>query len=236
MTALARRLWLLRKAPLLAELDLESVTALAEVAELQAVERHKVVYLEGDPSRHLVLVHGGRVKTFRSARPGRTIALAVHRAGGFFGELCLVGEQSRAEAAVAVAPSHLSLIPREALQALAGTNPQIAARLLAVFARQRQVLERRLVGTLRTAPGRVAELLLENAESVADVDGTTALLAAGLSQTDLAELLGMRRESMSVVLRDLERDGLIRRRGNRGLLLTDPARLGTLAGVMEEYR
>lgn len=226
---IGRRRWFLRKSPLLADADAASIDALAEVTELQTLPRNRVLYLEGDPSSLVFLVHGGKVKTSSSGPDGRTITLGLHGAGSCVGELGLAGETHRNEAAVVFEPSNISMVPCAAWLELAATNPRLGLRLAAHLAAQRAALETRLIDGLRKGPARVAQVLLAHAEPVPGEAGRRRL--HGFTQRDLADMVGMRRESLSSVLSDLERQGLLRR--GRGIVLTDLARLGVLAGRQE---
>jgi CRP/FNR family cyclic AMP-dependent transcriptional regulator len=97
-----RALWYLKKIPLLADLNPETVARLAETVQLLEVRRRQVVYLPGDPGQTLYFVNGGRVKISKVTRDGKELTLAYRGPGEVFGELALVDGGPREEMAEAV--------------------------------------------------------------------------------------------------------------------------------------
>lgn len=223
MTSIQQRLWLLRKTPQLGRLNPDILRQLALDADVLNLQPRDHAYLEGDPSEHVFLVHGGRLKTYRVTQ-GHSLTLGLYRAGGSFGELALGGEQSRADSAVALKTSQLTRIPRGLLLALVRSCGELAACLIALLGSQRRSLEDRVVGMCRKADARVAELLL----ALVERDGSL-----GLPHSELAEMAGLRRETMSLVLSKLHRKGLVCRDGRR-IVVADFPGLCVVAGCSLE--
>ncbi len=94
--------------------------------------------------------------------------------------------------------------------------PGLAIRLLGVLAqrlrRDAQLLEE---AAFLDVPGRLASVLLRLAEAPAPPAEGPEVLPRGLTQTELARLVGATRESVSKWLGNFERRGLIGREGGR---------------------
>ena len=90
-------------------------------------------------------------------------------------------------------------------------------------------LRRMIAALARLAPReRIAYLLLGLRKRL-DPDGRTIDLP--FSRGDIADLLGMRTETVSRALRELEQAGLIHRDGTRAIEILDPAGLEQAAGA-----
>ena len=71
----------------------------------------------------------------------------------------------------------------------------------------------------RPVPSRVAGILLELAEDFGRQEPHGLVIDLAISQEELATLVGASRQTVNVSLRELERDGVIRRDGRRFVLL-----------------
>ncbi|MDP9107162.1 MAG: helix-turn-helix domain-containing protein, partial [Candidatus Eremiobacteraeota bacterium] len=101
------------------------------------------------------------------------------------------------------------------------------------LARRTLTVQRKLEAFSRaTVEARVAGALLELAESAGSaVAGGGVRLDLPLSQDDLAGLAGTTRASCSAAVSALARQGLVRGRRLRGLVVADPVRLAAVAAV-----
>ncbi len=109
------------------------------------------------------------------------------------------------------------------------SHPEVTMIVLRELARDTRELERRCERwTDLDVPGRLAALLLE-LNGASWTPGGTVLVAHGLSQTDLADLIGARRETVNRAGRQLEAEGLIAA-GPRSTTLLDLLALAERAG------
>jgi CRP/FNR family transcriptional regulator len=215
---------------------LRAISYLAAVPEreLRALARRCVVrelpagghlFEAGRPARHLFVVLRGRVKVVRSSSGGREQVLHADGAGATLGEVPVLDGGGYVGTAVAVEPTRVLALPRDALLALCRRRPEVARGVIEVLA-----------GRVRAFAGLVEDLALH--------DLTTRLAAflaregrrAGgpefeLSGTrdDVAARLGTVREPVSRALSRLRRAGVIALAGRRVRVL-DAARLDLLAG------
>jgi CRP/FNR family cyclic AMP-dependent transcriptional regulator len=76
------------------------------------IAKHEHVYHPGDQDEKVYFIESGQVKLFMLSPGGGECMLAIHTAGGFFGELCLAGLAARLETATAMEETILKRIPR----------------------------------------------------------------------------------------------------------------------------
>jgi CRP/FNR family transcriptional regulator, cyclic AMP receptor protein len=88
-----------------------------------------VVFVEGDPARHLFVVTEGRVVI---RKEGGIVATVVAELGPgeMFGETALIGQRSHAATAVALGDAVLAAYDRDAFLAALRTDPELALRVI----------------------------------------------------------------------------------------------------------
>lgn len=120
----------LARVPVLSELDARQALLVALAAETLEVAAGARVCEEDPPTQSLHVVLEGRVRLLRDGKPvGETAA------GEWFGDAALVDRWVRTPEAVAVEPTRIARLSREALLAVTLREPEIGTRVLQTFAR-----------------------------------------------------------------------------------------------------
>ena len=216
---------LLSRAPLFSSLAPDDLVRIAEVAVPRSYDAGEVVFREGDAGDTCFLIRSGGVRITRNHAGGRTITLAELRPGDIFGELAMLGGETRSATVEALEPTTAVALLASDIRRLLVARPEIAVKLLEQLAdRLRAANERLSQQSFQTVAGRVANALLGQvralqAEGAADRD---VLVVA--TQTDIAQLAGSSRESASRFLASLERDGVVTC-GRGRVVVHDPAAL-----------
>ena len=187
-------------------------------AARRALRRGEPLFRQDDPAAAVFAVEAGRVRLLRHTSEGSVVTVAVARAGETLAEAALFAERYHCDA-VADLPSRVLAYAKPALLAALRADPDLAARFLAVLARQVQSLRARLeLRSLRSARQRVlAYLTLEGTEDDRP-DATPRPVR------DLATDLGLTPEALYRTLARLEAGGLVVRDGRR-LRLAAPRKL-----------
>jgi CRP-like cAMP-binding protein len=220
------RIWYLKRCDLFRRLSDDELHALERHCRSRTFPRGAPIYLPIDQADGVLLLVEGRVRISSYTDEGKQTILAFIEPGELFGELALIAPASRDEFAEAVVRSTVVLIPRTALEALIERNPSVALGVTRLFGLRRQRIERRLKYLLfRSNRERLVHLLLELAEQYGQptADGGVEL-AVKLSHQDLASIIGSTRETVTVVLGELQQEGLVRI-GRQKVTLTAPTRL-----------
>lgn len=214
-----------RQNPLFADLSMDQLTRLAELARTHRYGKEHVIFNEGDPGTALYMIVTGRVKISQSSPDGKERTLALLGPGDVFGELALLDGGPRSADAVVAEDSELRVIPRQEFLTFVMDQPQVAMSLLVVLS-QRLRHTNLLVhdAAFFDVRGRLARALLELARAEPKMEPGPALVCPQLTQSELASIVGVTRESINKWLRYYERSGaVIRRRGR--LVVLDPQRL-----------
>jgi CRP-like cAMP-binding protein len=163
-----------------------------------------IIQIEGDPARSMYIVAQGQVKISRIARSGREQVLNIVGPGGHFNTAPMFDGGPCPANAEALTDVSLLALPRDQLQAVVEVYPALALALLREFTgRLRHLVDLVDELSLHTVQGRLAGLLLAQAEAIERGEGTP------LTQADIAARLGTVREMIGRTLKNFEALGLI---------------------------
>ena len=213
------------RSPLFAAIDEDASRALVRTMVRIELPRGRSIFAEGEPGDRLYVIGRGSVKLGRRSPDGRENLLSVLGPGEMFGELSLFDPGPRTASATAVNDAVLFELGHEELISWLETHPPVAKHLLAALAhRLRRTNE--ILGDLVFAdvPGRVAKALLELSTRFGEPTDDGLRVSHGLTQEELAQLVGASRETVNKALADFTARGWIRREG-RSVVLLDLERL-----------
>lgn len=207
---------LLRSVPLFADLEEGELERFSHVAVPRSFPAGTRVFHEGDSSDACYIVSEGNFRVTREHSDGRAITLATLGPGEIFGELAMLDGDTRSASAESITDGTLLALPANDVRSLLARNPEIALKLVAGLVRRLRAANMRLSRqSFQTVPSRVAGILAqlsregqENKDG--DGDGEMQEVTIRMNQTDLAQLAGTSRESVSRFLAELERAGVVR--------------------------
>jgi CRP-like cAMP-binding protein len=220
--------------PLFSGLRTSTLAGLAGSLTRHISERGDELFHEGDDGQTLYVILSGAVKISMGASGSKETVLAVLGPGDVLGELALFDPGPRTATATVVSDllDHASL-DRSALIPWLGTQPEAAELLLRVLARRLRATNAVVSDLISIdVPGRLAKALLDLAARFgvpAPLEGERAVrVDHGLTQEELARLVGASRESVNKALADFTGRGWMTV-GQRGVVLLDTDRLGKRA-------
>lgn len=223
--------WYLKNCDLFARLAPNDIAHLESQSRMRQLKRGEPVYLPHQEADGVILVAEGRVKICHATPDGKQSILGFIDQGEIFGELALVGGVQRDEYVETTEKSTLVLVPKIALQKVIQRYPEIVMGVTKLIGLRRQRIQRRLRNLLfRSNRERVIHLLMELAEKYAEPDSEGYFLNIRLSHQEMACVIGSTRETVTVVLGQLQKEGLITI-ARRKILIKD---LGQLAREVKE--
>jgi CRP/FNR family transcriptional regulator, cyclic AMP receptor protein len=205
---------LLRSVPLFADLEEGELERFSHVAVPRSFPAGTRVFHEGDSSDACYIVSEGSFRVTREHSDGRAITLATLGPGEIFGELAMLDGDRRSASAESITDGTLLALPANDVRNLLSRNPEIALKLVAGLVRRlRQANMRLSRQSFQTVPSRVAGILAQLSRDGQDDKSEGAEMTEvtiRMNQTDLAQLAGTSRESVSRFLAELERAGVVR--------------------------
>lgn len=215
---------LLKRVPLFAELSEEELERVSQVAIPRRFPRDTRVFHEGDAGDACYIVREGGCRVTREHRDGRAITLANLGPGAIFGELAMFDGGVRSASVEAIEDTELLAVPAADMRALIREHSEMAEKLVVALTRRLRAANERISRqSFQTVPSRVAGVLRQLLADE-EMPQTEAGVTIRLRQSDLAQLAGTSRESVSRFLATLERAGVVRV-GRGRVTVLEPERL-----------
>lgn len=211
--------------PLFSGLDRERLAPVLDRVQPKRYEVGDVVGQPGSrwPALHLLLE--GRLCVYELTPDGRRVILDYLDRGGADGLLDLAGLGGHFSAAAS--PSEVASIPPGVLDQVVELTPEVSFNLLSMTVRRLHRREGQLeLLSLRDPDQRLAGQLLVLAEESGVEVGAATWSTPRLSHEALADMLALRRETVTLHLGRLRRSGMVRVDGDR--FIVDAQRLGAL--------
>jgi len=205
------------------------IAALAQQCRTQEAKRGEVLVPKGTRLPGLFAVALGTIKLALRQGPGEERVVRLVQAGQCFGEpSALLGRAVPFEAS-AVTDCKLVVIPAAAIFALIERDPRCAREmLLALAERSAELLAELESSSMRRGAQRLAaylDSLVQPAEG-----GSQCVVRLPATKTMVASRLGMKKETLSRMLRSFVDQGLIEV-AQREISILDRARLGALGAA-----
>ena len=183
---------------------------MAATTPYRSFQPGEVIYRMDDPADALYFVRSGLVKISKLFPNGKEAILGVIGQHDTFGELLLQPEERRPTQAEALERTVLIVLPRNELQKLLNTKPDLAMKLIRLMA-ARFFEAQAWTATVNaySAPERVASLLYRLAREFGRPHSQGVELNLKLNQEDIARMVGATRETVSHSLGKLKSDGAI---------------------------
>ena len=223
---LSERINFLEQLPFFSELRHQDLTALAEDFRLRQYAKGEIIFHQGDESSEMYIVVEGKIRIYRTSPAGGETSITILTRGDINGEFSMIDNQPRSATARAIVRTTTLQIRSDCFVEHMHRIPNIAL-----------AMNKLLVEKLRwnasyaetiaqyDAAGRLLHILLLYNDKIGQSLelGKRYLVDLGLNQTDLASLVGARREWVNRILRDWKRRGLIAYRGGKITILDLPA-------------
>ena len=194
-------------------LDPQQLSVLARLVTVRRLAREEVLWLQGQRITHFIIVFEGRLRSVRRSSSGAEKKLSSLTRGWHFGLAEMITEVDSTVTLIADRASTILQIDRKSLRQKLLSDAEICYRLMQTMARAIFDLTRELERTsFENVPTRLARLLLKRRSPQTGQPGYSrrAPLEKKISHEELAVQLGVSRESVSRVVADFRKQGLIR--------------------------
>ncbi|HEX7706649.1 MAG TPA: Crp/Fnr family transcriptional regulator [Thermoanaerobaculia bacterium] len=212
---------LFRRFPLFADLDERELAAIAAVAKTRRYSKDDVIFYEDETGDIFYVIREGKVKVTMISPEGKEIILSMLGPGDFFGEMALLDDEPRSATIVATEPVELITIWRNDFLQILADNFVMTRKVLAELSKRLRSASSR-IESLATMDvyGRLARFFLDLArESGKTVDNGYVAVTRPTHQS-IANMIGTSRETVSRLIHDLMRQGLLLSEGKTIYLRT----------------
>jgi len=201
---------------------------LAPLLERRRYPAGRTLWVEGERSGRMTVIESGRVKVTRARADGAPVLLYVFGPGTVFGFLPLLDGGPYPATATAVEDVEARVVSRSSIRQAVQQDPELAWTLISVLGRRlRESFDRVEDLSHREARVRVARGLLRLSPAGPSASGMVIVSLPGAACT-YAEELGVTPETLSRILGDLERQGVVHRVGRGRYQILDQTTLELL--------
>jgi CRP-like cAMP-binding protein len=223
----------LRSIDIFQDLTEDDIHQLSERAPMKRVPSGTIFYTQEQATEVLFILKEGRVRLYHLEPDGRMLTLAILEEGAIFGEMTLLGQRLQNSFAEAITPCLLCLMSREDVKALLLSDPRIAFRLMEMIGQRLVDTEQRLSAmAFKHAPERIAAQLVQLAQQRRRWLGRKTSPEVRCTHEELAQLVGVHRETVTKVLNEFRQQELIDLHRGRVILL-DVSGLNAIRGLSQ---
>lgn len=210
MADAAREEQLLRSSPLFGGMDQATARSLVGQMKRRELSRGETIFNEGDDGHALYVVVKGKIKLARTARDGRENLLALLGVGDMLGELSVFDPGPRLSRAHAVEDSIVYELPKSVLDVWLDDHLEMSRHMLRALAQRIRRMSNTMADLVFSdVPGRVAKAILDLGHRFGRMERGHVTVRHGLTQEELAQLVGASRETVNKALADFASRGWI---------------------------
>ena len=207
-----RRISLLKAMPVFATLHDKELQAIVNDLHLKEYQKDEIIFRQGDESREIYFVLKGKVRIYKISPGGDETSIAIFSTNDVIGELAALDQQPRSATAKAITvTSLLAMSEGNFLQAMQ-TMPRLALSIAQMLAQKLRWTAAYAESIAQfDAAGRLLHIILLHNERYGEAlaAGKRYQLNVGLNQSDLASMVGARREWVNRILNEWRRRGLL---------------------------
>ncbi len=183
----------------------------------------ETVFLEGDNWDKLYIISKGKLKVFKLTKEGKEQILYILSEGEFMGDMNLLKQGRYDFSAAALEDVELCTLNKESFEKLIKTYPTMMIEVLEVMHDRILSLEE-LIKTLSTkdVEARLAAMLLSFINNFGETTEKGVEIDLPLNREDMANYIGITRETISRKLNNLQDEGVIELIGNKKLIIKKP--------------
>lgn len=215
--------------PIFSDLTPEEISSLDVRIVVKHVCKGKVIYRPGESGEVLFLLKKGSMHQYLLSPEGRKLIIQTINPMTFFGEMPMLGQSMWQLFAEAAEDSLICVMKNADVKRLIRLKPQIGLRMLEEVGRRLYDARERLGDmAFRKIRERVARLLL-------NLSGKGTRPIKGISQQEIADMLGVYRETVSNTLAELRDEGVIDL-ARKQITILDPVHLHCAAKELTSPR
>jgi CRP/FNR family transcriptional regulator, cyclic AMP receptor protein len=207
---LKQMLLFLKHVPLFAELDDDELHRVAGATRHKLYPKGSIIFHEGDPGDCLIVIVKGRVKVILLGKDGNELIIRLLKPTEFLGEIALLDGSPRSATVMTVEPTEILEVARAPFLQLVLQQPGIALKIMTQLAAEiRRATEQVRTLSMFDVYGRVLRCLLLLAQDTGQSSRSRMVIRPRPSISELAQMIGCERETVSRALKTLRSTGYI---------------------------
>jgi CRP/FNR family transcriptional regulator, cyclic AMP receptor protein len=196
--------------PLLGKFSDSEVDTLLKYSRVECYPEGEEIFAKDSPPTFMMLVLRGSVRVGAISLAGREVVLNIIDPGELVGEIGMLDGRPRSGDAVAMTDCELLVLNRRDFMPLLEKHADICLMLIKILCEKlRHTSEQVEDLVFRDVEQRIAKALLQLCDRFGRPDKAGCLRELHLSQSELATIIGITRESVNKQLRAWQRAGFV---------------------------
>jgi CRP-like cAMP-binding protein len=200
------KLWYLENFNLFKTLSAYEKVKMSTKAKHSVMKKNDYIYFPEDPSSTIFFLKKGRVKIGSYSGNGKEIIKAILKPGEIFGELSLVGQQTRKDFAIALDNNLIvCALGMKDMEEMIEANPMIGIKVTKLIGFRLQQIEQRLESLVfKDARTRIVDFIVDLGHENGIAIGKEILVKHRLTHMDIANLTATSRQTVTTTLNELK--------------------------------
>ena len=187
------------------------VPSMKEKHAFHKYKKDAFIYFEDEQSDQIYLIADGRVKIGSYTEDGREITKAILSIGEIFGELGLIGQETRTDFAQAM-DDNTVICPMDIddMKELMAQNKALNFKIYKLLGLRIKKMERKIESLVfKDSRTRIVEFLKDWATEKGKKVGFETMMKNYLTHKDIASLTGTSRQTVTTILNELKEKNII---------------------------
>ena len=209
----------IEQVPIFYGLNKQEISEIAGITTGKQFNKGEMIFLAGDKTENLYVIHTGLVKISRISQEGKEQIIRIAGPGDFIGELSLFNHSTSRNNAEVIVTASVCLIEGKKIKEIIYRLPNISLKILEELSERMENAENLIEHLgIHDVEQRIAETL----SSMADENN---LVNLSMSKKDLAAHIGTSQETLSRKLSSFQNKGWIKMIGQRQIQILDSVSL-----------
>ena len=204
----------LGRIPMFSGLRKEELELLSKYEVEKNYQKGEVIFMEGDPGKAIYYIKSGKIKLFKTSFEGREVTLNILGPGSIFAEVTMFSDLDYPATAMVLEDVLVGMIRNQDLEKIVQENGNIALSLIKELNRRLFYAQMKIKDmALHDVNGRVAKVLLDLAYRYGRKTHGGIQIDLKMTKTEIANIVGTSRETVSRSLSQLKSDEVIDMKG-----------------------
>jgi CRP-like cAMP-binding protein len=210
--------------PFFSTLEAEEIEQVEALFKKRQYAKEQIVLYEEDTSSYMYLIYSGKVRVVKMNDEGKEQIITIHKRNDFFGEMSLLDGKTSPATVIAHEDAVIGLLHKKDFDEYLMKNEGIRRKIIELLcSRLRESWEmiKILSFNAENAQDRVVSLLGRLQELYGVKDDRGVIIDVKMTHQQMASYASVTRETMSRVLRTLEKAEVITVLDNKAILLNN---------------
>ncbi|MFZ5988158.1 MAG: Crp/Fnr family transcriptional regulator [Bacillota bacterium] len=208
------------RVPIFSSLDKDELKQVVSLVVQKKYKKDTMIVSEGDIPQNFIIVSKGKIKIYGYSQEGKEQIMYMLTDGDFFGARDLIHDKEADYNAQAMEDTIVCAIDKHKFQKLLLRFPGISIKIMEVLCERLEKMEslfRKI--SPKDVDSRVNMMLIELAQRYGRKQDEGTLIELPMSREDMANYIGVARETVSRKLTSLKEEGIIEIMGKKRILI-----------------